>query len=355
MRSAARSAGRLLAVLGVVAATLGAPAPTAEATSDVQANPTLLQSNWYWHHLIADAPVVPPVAVPNEPSNVPDGDLPVASLDGKGERSKVFVVAFDLAGAGPGSSISAFTVTLTVDPNAHNITTENPKLAAGLALRNWANGTTGDSDTVNAPPVEGLVDGVWSADGKTISFAVPQVAQAWVDDTNFGLEVVPAVGYTTPFQVSFSGGDKVKAAMTYTPAVVEPPTTPDTSGSNPGTGLVGGSAPPPVSSGPIGTGSTGLSGPPSVGGSSVPPPAIDTNQGQPTPTTVVPAAQALPSLSDRPTNLLFWSGVGFAALLVLLSLILGGEPQSAAATRSSRLTTVLRTRGPAATRYSAPA
>jgi hypothetical protein len=350
MASKAVVGARLLAALGVVAATVSAPVAPALAAGDVQVNPGVLQTTWYWHHVISDAPVVPPVAVPNEPSNVPDGDLPVASLDGQGARSKVSLVAFDISAAAPGSLVSAFTVTLTLDSAAQNVKTENPKLAAGLALRNWANGA-GEADPVNAPPVEALVEGVWSADGTTISFAVPQVAQAWVDDTNFGLELVPAPAYTTPFQVSFLGGDKVKAAMTFSPAV---PETPDTTVPDPGTGVVGGgTVPPPPVGGPVDTGSLGSPGLPGV--SSGPPPAVDTGQGSTPPTTFVPAATALPEVSNRPSGGLFWAGVGLVALLVLMSLVLGGQPQSAASARASRLTTVLRQRRSTATSYSVPA
>lgn len=351
MASKAAMAGRLLAALGVVAATVSAPVAPAQAAGDLQANPALLQSNWYWHHAIADAPVVPPVAVPNEPSNVPDGDLPVASLDGQGAHSKVSLVAFDLAGAGPGSLVSAFTVTLTLDSGATNIKTENPKLAAGLALRNWAPGA-GEADTVNAPPVEGLVPGVWSADGTTVSFAVPQIAQAWVDDSNFGLEVIPAKDYTTPFQVSFLGGDKVKAAMTYTPAAAETPELPDGTVGSPSTGVVGGdpAPPPPIAGGPIDSGS----GIPALGGGPVPP-SVDPGQVvTPPSTSIVPAARALPEVSNRPSAGLFWSGVGIAVLLVVVSLILGGRPESAARARTSRLSTVLRAHSRTATSYSVP-
>lgn len=349
MASKAAVTARLVAVLGVLAATVSAPVQVVEAATDLQTNPTLLQSTWYWHHVIADAPVVPPVAVPNEPSNVPDGDLPVASLDGKGAHSKVSLVAFDLSAAGPGSLVSAFTVTFTVDSAAHNVKSENPKLAAGLALRNWAPGN-GEADPVNAPPVEGLIAGVWSADGTSVSFAVPQVAQAWVDDSNFGLEVVPAEGYTTPFQVSFLGGAKVKAAMTYTPAT-EPIDTTGEPVTDPGTGIVGGApAPPPVASTPIGSGFVG--GPPVA---PAPQPAVDTGQTTPPTTTFVPAAKSLAPLSSRPSGELFWAGVGLLALLVLLSMVLGGQPQSTATARASRLTTVLRGRRSGSASYSVPA
>jgi hypothetical protein len=346
MASKAVVAGRLMAALGVVAATVSAPASSVHAATDLTTSPTLLQSNWYWHHVDKDAPVVPPVELPTEPSNVPDGDLPVASLDGKGSYSKVSTLAFDISAASPGSLVSAFNVTLTVDTGATNLKSENPKISAGLALRNWANGA-GESDTVNAPPVEGLVDGVWAADGMTVSFAVPQAAQAWVDDSNFGLEVVPAKDYTTPFQVSFLGGSKVKATMTYSPP---PPEVQQPDGStgavDAGHGLVGGSPAPPVVSGPT---EPGFTGNPSV--SSGPPPAVDPGQVGTPPTTVVPAAQSLPDVSSRPSAGLFWAGVGVVALLVVLSLVLGGQPQSGASARASRLTTVLRERRP----YSVPA
>ncbi|MCW2544846.1 MAG: hypothetical protein JWM40_2398 [Frankiales bacterium] len=338
-------AGRSAAVLLVIAAAAMGPALPAQAAADVHVSPPLLQSNWYWHKLVAAAPVV--VADPGEPSLVPDGDLPVASQD-TGTPAKTSLVAFNLLGAGEGSTIDKFSVTLTVDSNATNLMLEAPQLDAGIAQRNWFNGPGGEADTYNAPPVESnqLVPGVWDSAGTAVTFTVNGLAQSWIDDANFGLEVLPHAGYTTPFQVSFLGGTAVKATMVYTPGTAEEPVV-----DLPGVTLpdAGGTAVPPVVSGPVTQ--PGIVGPIVPGGSSVPPPVVD----QPAPTTVVPAAQALPEVSTRPSAGLFWSGVGLLALLVIMSLILGGEPRSASAVRVSRLSTVLRSRSAALHARSAPA
>lgn len=341
-------AGRAGACLLVLGATVAGPTLPARAADAVKVTPTLLQSNWYWHHATTDAPVVVPGEVPSEPSNVPDGDLPVASLNGQGARSKVSVLAFGLPDAGAGTSVSDFSVTLKVDASATNIQLEPPKLVAGLCLRDWMNGKGGDQDTVNAPPVDetGLVPGTWSADGTSITFKAPAIAQSWFDDQNFGLELLPAPDYTTPFQVSFSGKD-VTSALTYTPPLSLPEgplvTEPGTGGTG-GTGTAG----PPVASGGFPSG---------VGGPIVPgpPPSVDQGPVTPAPTTVLPAAQALPEVSSRPSAGLFWGALGILALLVLLSLVLGGRPETSAGNRASRLTTVLQSRRTLTSSYSVPA
>ena len=331
-------AGRSAAVLFVLAAAALAPARPAQAAADVHVSPPLLQSNWYWHKLVAAAPVV--VADPGEPSLVPDGDLPVASQD-TSTPAKVSIVAFNLLGASEGSTIDKFSVTLTVDSGATNLMLEAPQIDAGIAQRNWFNGPGGEADTTNAPPVESsqLVPGVWNSAGTAVTFTVNGLAQSWIDDANFGLEVLPRAGYTRPFQVSFKGGPAVKATMVYTPGTPETPADPGVNLPDGSTSVppvvappVSGPAPAPVLGGPIVTGP-----------SSVPPPSVPAPTTT-TPTTVVPAAQALPEVSTRPSAGLFWSGMGLLALLVVMSLILGGEPRAASAARASRLTTELRTR-----------
>lgn len=351
MATRGRRATQLAAALAVAAAAAAGPAASpAQAAAEQHVSPTLLQSNWYWHKLVNELPLA--VADPGEPSLVPDGDLPVASHDGMGTPAKDLIVAFNLGGAGEGSTIDKFSVTLTVDGTATNVMLEAPQLVAGVGQRNWFNGPGGEADTVNAPPVDStrLVPGVWASDGKSVTFVVNGLAQSWIDDANFGLEVLPQANYATPFQVSFLGGSAVKATMTYTPGspvaepvVNEPPVTaPENSGT---------STAPEIPAGPV-DGGSGLSGtPPETGSPTVPPPAVD----QPAPTTVVPAAQALPEVSSRPSTALFWSAGALLLLLVVMSLILGGEPQAASAARASRLTTVLRARSRSSYTRSVPA
>lgn len=335
--------------VGLVASTavLTCAAP-ALADTALTASPSVLQSNWYWHKLNADAPAAG-VPDPGEPSNVPTGDLPIATRDNAGTPSKIPLIAFDLPTDAVGGTVSAFTVTLTIDPNATNVMPDTPKLVAALALRNWANGTGGTQDTVNAPPADrsSSVPGVISTDGKSVSFAIPALAQSWADDSNFGLEVLPAKGYTTPFQVSFLGGKDVKAAMAYTPAAptlpvsqpaqAAPPPAAGSSGTAPltlspdlGTGLSSGTA-------PLSSGTVPASGPQVA-------PQVQPGTPAVAPASVVQTAPSLQPVSSRPSAGLFWVAAAMAALLALVSLVLGGEPSAGQATSRSRLSAVLRQR-----------
>ncbi|MCU1588633.1 MAG: hypothetical protein JWN31_2126 [Frankiales bacterium] len=328
---------RVAAAVVVAAAAATGPMPQpAQAAADQHVSPPLLQSNWYWHKLVASAPVV--VADPGEPSLVPAGDLPVSSQD-TGTPAKCSIVAFNLLGAREGSTIDKFSVTLTLDSSAVNLMLEAPQIDAGIAQRNWFNGPGGEADTTNAPPIEStqLVPGVWNAAGTAVTFTVNGLAQSWIDDANYGLEVVPHPGYTTPFQVSFLGGTNVKATMTYTPgSPVEDPVV-DQPVDSPPAPVAEVPAPPAVT-GPL----AGVSGTPAV--PEVPSTGVPPSVSNPAPSTVTPAAQALPEVSSRPSAALVWSGAALLALLVVMSLILGGEPQSASSARASRLTAVLRSR-----------
>lgn len=340
-------AARALCALGTCAWMALAPATVAAAATGVPLSPQLLQSNWYYHRLVSDAPAA---GLPDaEPSNVPDGDLPVASRDGNGTASKLTALAFDLPKDATGGSFSAFDVTMTIDPNAANVIPSDLKLEAAVALRNWPNSKGGTQDTVNAPPVDAdtAVPAKVSSDGKTFVFHVATLAQQWVDDVNFGLELLPAKGYTTPFQVSFLGGKNVKATGSYTPATAGSSSIPTTTAPAAGTGATTGSAP------------TSVSGPPSLG---VAPPTADLtgapaasapvvagNPSATAPQVAAPAApaaavRALKPISSRPSTGLVVVGVAALALLVLLSIILGGEPEGVAVRRPSRLTAVLQDR-----------
>lgn len=333
----------------VVAVTALGPGGVAHAEGSVSASSALLQSNWYWHKAAADAPVAGLPDSP-EPSGVPAGDLPVASTDGKGTPSKLSLLAMSLPTVPAGSTVSAFTLTLTIDSAADNVTTETPKLVAELALRGWANGPGGDTDVVNAPPLQAAsaVAGKPSADGKSISFAIPAIAQSWVDDINVGLGIVPAKDYTTPFQISFLGGKDVHATMDYTPAAPVPPAAGGT-GATTSLPTSAGSAEGSVSTAPLsgapslgqlGSGPTGTTGAAPV---VVPPITSGPAGAQPT-APVATAFHPLAAVSGRPSSALLWAGAAVAALLVLLSLTLGGEPEAVAHRRTSRLDAELRTR-----------
>lgn len=338
-------AARSLCALGAATSALLAPGTAAVAGTAVQASPPLLQSNWYFHRMVSDAPVA---GLPDaEPSNVPVGDLPVASRDGNGTPSKLSIIAFDLPKSATGGSVSTFDVSMTVDSNATNVIPSDLKLSAELALRNWSNGKGGEQDTVNAPPADAAsaVPGTMSSDGKTVVFHVAGIAQDWLDDANFGLELLPAKGYATPFQISFLGGKAVRASASFTPGSAPVAAAPPAGSSTTGTGA---SAPTSLS----GTPSLGLppGGPtvnvPTALTAPVAAPAAGASVPQVAAPTAATAAAIRPlqRISAAPTAGVLAVGVAALALLVLLSLTLGGEPPAAAARRSSRLTSVLQSR-----------
>jgi hypothetical protein len=328
-----------------------APATSAGAATGTSITPALLQSNWYYHRLVSDAPVAGAPDV--EPSNVPDGDLPVASRDGNGTASKLTTLAFDLPKDAAGGSFSAFDVTMTIDPAATNVVPSDLKLQAAFALRNWPNGKGGDQDTLNAPPFDdkSVATATVNSAGTAFVFHVAPIAQQWADDVNYGLELLPAKGYTTPFQVSFLGGKNVKATATYTagaPVTTTVPTTPTQATTGGGTSLTT-------------TPTTSLAGAPSLGLApdttavapalappvTAAPPATAPQLAAPAPASA-PAAASRPlrHISKLPGTGMVLVGVAVLALLALLSIILGGEPVGVVVRRPSRLSAVLQGRAP---------
>lgn len=333
MRRLSVTGAGLLVFLGVAAAT---PLPASAADTV-----PLVQSNWFWHHAESDAPVAGLPAAP-EPSNVPAGDLPVASTDGKGTPSKLSLLAFSLPT--PPYTVSAFTLTLSLDPAATKLAAEAPRLAVELPSRTWLNGPGGEQDTSSAPSLDPAtaVLGKPSADGSSYTFAVPGFAQQWLEDTNVGLAIVPAPGYTTPFQVSFLGGPKVAAALTGSAAPVTTVTDAPAEAAP---------APAPAVAPAPALGSTGVVAalPPANPGAAPAPPLVAGAQPQPRPQVVaVPPVQTrvLPDVSARPTPALLWTGLAVLALLAGCSLVLGGEPV-AVARSGSRLQQVLSARASA--------
>src|SRR4051794_26719365 len=228
----------------------------AEASGTLKVRPGVLQTAWFWQNALEQ--VNPPAATgpapATEPSGVPDGDLPVAHTSSDAGSSKMSVVAFDLgAAAVPGTLVSEFTVTLTVDGDTQATNAGTPAIVACLPTQLWSPANGGDYSA--EPPVDCSLKVKPRVKGSSYTFDITSIAQDWIDDQNIGVAFVNDPDNTqTPYQVVFSGAKTVKAAMAYTPPVA---TTPSAGGSSDGGSMSTGVTPPTTS----GT-STSVSAPP---------------------------------------------------------------------------------------------
>lgn len=336
-------------LLGPVTAATAAGTTAATTSGTVHAHPAVLQSAWFWQSAYeqVNPPVAPPAAPPTEPSGVPHGDLAVANTASDGTSSKMTVLAFSLGAVTPGATITSFTVTLSVDSGNGAVSSPGAApVVACLPTRAWAPGE--GVDYTNAPPVD-CSDKVEPAiDGDTYTFAIPAIAQRWVDGDNLGVGIVSAPDNTQPFQVVFAGGKAVKAAMTYTPAVSTGTSAP---------GHTGAAAPAAAAGTGTRTGGGGPTGSSAPAATDVPlPPAA------PTTTTPLEPAQepqvadgAAPPVATAPVarsrrapsgpNAAFWLGaIGLALLMLTAATILRDNRVPVAAAGTSRLSRVLRDR-----------
>src|SRR3954464_14466338 len=327
-----------LAVSGVM---LGGSFTAADATGTQSTKPGVLQAAWFWQNAYEQAN--PPVAAgplpTTEPSGVPEGDLAVAHTGNDATSSKMAVLAFDIGTISPGSFVDKFTFSVTVDSDPQATNTPNPAVVACLPTRLWP--ATMAGDYTDEPTVDCSTKVAPKVDGNTYTFQIPQIAQRWIDDQNLGVALVNDPDNTsTPFQVVFTGPKTVKATMTYTPGTPTPPVTtpvPNTGGTSSGLGSTGSSnsvsVPPPVGNVPADGGV-----------------ATNSDSGQP-PQVAPPSAPQLKlvakaTAASSAPNRIFWIGAAaFALLLLLMSLVLGDQPQPAGAGRSSRLDRVLRGAG----------
>lgn len=345
---AAASTGLLVAV--------AAPAPAAPTSpdrpSDAQLlHSSLLQSAWFWTHVSAAGPVALGSTDP-EPSEVPPGDLPVASNDGQGDASKESLLAFDMSAVPAGATVTAFTVVLTLDPAAPSLDPSPPALVVELAQRGFTNGQAGTEPVDMAPPTDTShpVSGSYNAKAGTYTFALPTIAQSWVDDVNNGLAVLPTAADVTPFQLSFLGGAKVSAKLSFQPpaatpiAVTQVSAAPAGSVGSAGSLGSGGTGNVPVQvPGALVPNAPGLAG----GGSPAVPPQVATSSAPPATQSTAAAEPATVAAIRGPQLVLPLLGVvGVAALLLLVSLTVGGVAPAPAglAGQTSRLTQVLRAR-----------
>ena len=325
-----------LALSGVM---LGGSFTAADASGTQSTKPGVLQAAWFWQNAYEQAN--PPVAAAlpaTEPSGVPDGDLAVAHSSNDASSSKMTALAFDVTAVPAGSIVDKFTFSVTVDGDPQAANSPSPAVVACLPTRLWPAAMGGDY--TDEPAVDCSTKVKPKVDGSTYTFEITQIAQRWIDDQNLGVALVNDPDNTgTPFQVVFSGPKTVKATMTYTPGTTPPPVSAPVTDTSGGTTSAGGSTTPtgPVSvpaapavgdvpgAGAVATDTTGQ--PPQVAPPSTP---------QLKPVAKVSAASSAPGRA-------FWFGAAaFALLLLLMSFVLGAEPQPAGTGGGSRLDRVLR-------------
>ena len=307
----------------------------------------VVQQAWFWQNAYEQAnPPVAQTPPATEPSGVPDGDLAVAYTGNSDKSSsKMTALSFDVSNVTPGSSVSTFTFSLTLDasPTATSYDTVGAAIVACLPTRAWPAVLAGDY--TNQPTVDCAHKVAPEVSGSTYTFKIPAIAQTWVDDQNLGVAILADPdAASAPFQLVFAGAKDVKADLAFTPAVTATGTT---SGSTTGAGAVavppssGGSAPaaPPVV-------------PPVTGGTTTVAAAAPVVAASPVaqPQRVAPAAaKTAPAIPTKA----FWAAALVLGLIVLAASLVLGDPAPVAASTatSSRLDRVLRGRtGSLATR-----
>jgi hypothetical protein len=335
-----------LAAAGLIAGSgtmLLLPASHAAAANS---EPGVIQASWFWQTAYeqANPPVAPPTVPPSEPSGVPDGDLAVAytgAQDASGDKTpaKMTVLAFDTSALPPGTSVQSFTFSLTLDtqPTATNFAQQDATIVACLPTRGWPATAPKGGDYTDEPTYDCASAVKPTVSGNVYTFAIPNIAQTWVDDQNLGVAVVPDPKDTkAPFQLVFTGPKTVKTSMAYTPATPLPTEPPPPPPNDNGGGVTN---PQPVSGG--GT----VPGPVPIAGGVAPPPV-------PTPV-VAPSATAVsaaPVAAVRPASSApsagFWVAAAvLGALMLIVSLVLGDPTPPVTAGGRSKLDQVLRDRG----------
>src|SRR3954447_18476720 len=332
----------MLVLSGVM---LGGSFTAADATATQQTKPGVLQAAWFWENAYEQAN--PPVAAAppaKEPSGVPEGDLAVAHSSNDGSSSKMTALAFDIGTVPPGSFIDKFTFSVTVDGGPQAANSPSPAVVACLPTRLWPAAMGGDY--TDEPAVDCSTKVKPKVNGSTYTFEISQLAQSWIDDQNLGVALVNDPDNTSaPFQVVFTGAKTVKATMSYSPGTTTTPpvTSPVTStggGTSSGLGSTGSSGPtsmpPAVGNVPAGGGAT------TNADSGQPPQVAAPSTPQLKPVAKTAAASSAPGRG-------FWAGAAaFALLLLLMSFVLGDQPQPVGAGGGSRLDRVLRSAGDSA-------
>src|SRR3954452_10574688 len=309
---------RLLApaLLAAGAAMLLLPGGTAAAAATKVG---VVQQSWFWQNAYEQAnPPVAQTPPATEPSGVPDGDLAVA-YTGNADKSssKMTALSFDMSAVPSGSTIDAFTFSLTIDPapTATSFDAQSAAVVACPPTRSWPAVLGGDY--TDQPTVACTHKVTPTVAGSTYTFKIPAIAQGWVDDQNLGVAILADPDTAAaPFQLVFASAKDVKADITYAPPLTG-------SGSSSGSSAGSGTVAVPATGGATAT----AGGPVSV---SVPP-ATTTEQGA-APVVAASAAPASPSLSpvaaaktapSIPTKAFWAAALVLGGLLLLASLVLG--------------------------------
>jgi hypothetical protein len=311
----------------------------ADATGTTSTKPGVLQAAWFWQTAYEQA--APPVAAgpapATEPSGVPDGDLAVAHTSNDGSSSKMSALAFDIGALPPGSIVNSFRFSVSVDssPQAVNTGAAGPPIVACLPTRLWPAALGGDY--TDEPAVDCSTKVKPKVDGSTYTFDITAFAQRWVDDQNLGVALVnDPDNAQTPFQVTFTGAKTVKATMSAMPGApvatqttLPPVNSGGTTSTGDGTTTTGGGIPAPVGDVPPATTTTS-------GDNGQAPQVAPATSPKLAPIAKISAASSAPGRG-------FWMGAAaFALLILLMSLVLGDQPQVATAGGGSRLDRVLR-------------
>jgi hypothetical protein len=281
---------------------------------------------------------------------VPDGDLAVAYTGGQDADmnktpSKLTALAFDTSALTPGSSIQNFTFSLTLDTgtSATSFNQQGATIVACQPTRLWPSTAPKGGDYTDEPSFDCGTKVKPVVAGNVYTFKIPLIAQSWVDDQNLGVVVVPDPKDTTaPFQLVFQGPKTVKTTMAFTPGA--PVTTPPTTGGGTTGGTTTGT----------GTGTTGGGVDTTGSGTGVPLPTTTDTGGtatgnppvvaSPAPTVSIAPVAAIRPASSAPSAGFWIAGAVLAALMLLVSLVLGDPSPPVAAGSRSRLDKVLRDR-----------
>ena len=347
MRSAARwmTVVTLLGAAGAPGLLVSGPAYADTLGTQVDA------ASWYWAEQSGVGPL--PAGAPRDASGVPAGDLGVSYTN---DVDKVAALAFGVSGVPAGAMFSAFTVTMPLDPAAHQLAnpSEAPQLAACAALDPVVDGK--DPGALSDAPTQnsvGCVDGKYDAGKSAWTFELSGFATDWAAGAPAnGIVVRPKPGNATQFNYAFLGKKDIKVVADYTAAAPVVPV-----------------APAPAAP-PADAGSGFVAAPPSSFNSGTAPVAplnpVSAPVTAPQPAVLPPAAPAVAAPATTPVaattkvdalrpDSTFWlSLVGLAILLLLAGLVLG-DPMDPVVVdaRRRRFADVVRAR--AAARGTAPA
>lgn len=349
MRRKATFAALLFGIAALLASWPGLAA-SAAAPRPVTVHAPISQSDWFWREQISNIGgqgVAPPSSM-SDPS-VPAGDLAVAGPEGPdGTQStpsqssatqtgpeKETYLAFDMSAVPEGATITAFRLTLPVDPAGGNVNLSDTKIVACAPQQDWSAGSGADS--FSGKPTDNCTGAPVVSPGKgdtSFSVNIPALAQTWVQPggLNFGVAITDSPNNTTTaYQVVF-GPSSALTGLTATVSFLPPARTAVNSTQT----SSGAAAPSAGSAAALASGSTNAS---SAGGGGGAPTAVSLPSAAASPLAGTPGGGAAPVLAHSPTptstaTLLpatsaqpiasfFLAGVGVLLLLLACSLVLG--------------------------------